>query len=160
VPWGEREERVIAAALAARVHHLNASEAESGEVERFCPYCGAHAPAGHFLTSDALLRIDIHARNLQSELRWRTLKVPLELLAANPHPTYMAVAPAELRLPRLRADWDDLARVLLPCCGEEQKVSDTWVGPIRCHHCGTAHLRSGPRDFGLEMALLRQWTSE
>jgi uncharacterized protein (UPF0212 family) len=160
VPWGAREEHVVAAALAARVHHVNASDAACGEVERHCPYCGASAPAAQFLTSDALLRIDVHARNLEAELRWRSLRTPLDLLAANPHPTYVPVPPAELQLPRLRADWDDLTRMLLPCCGEEQKVSDAWVGPVRCHHCGTAHLRSGPRDIGLEMALLKRWMAE
>ena len=160
VPWGVREEPVVAAALAARVPHLNAAEADGGVAERYCPYCGTHAPADHFLTSDALLRIDAHAHKLQSELRWRALRAPLDLLSANPRPTYVAVRPEEVRLPRLRADWDDLARMLVPCCGEEQKVSDAWVGPVRCHHCGTAHLRSGPRDVGLEMAMLRQWTSE
>lgn len=160
VPWGPREERVVAAALASRVQHANAIEADHGQVDRFCPYCAARAPAAHFLTSDALMRIDVHARNLQAEVRWRSLRAPFDMLAGNPRPTYVAVAPTEAKLPRLRADWDDLARILLPCCTEEEKVSDAWVGPIRCHHCGTAHLRSGPRDIGLEMAMLRRWVSD
>lgn len=160
VPWGAREERVVAAAFAARVRHLNAIDAERGDVERVCPYCAARAPADRFLTSDALLRIEVHAKNLHSELRWRALRAPLDRIAERPLPTYFPVPPEELRLPRLRADWDDLARVLLPCCGEEEKVSDAWIGPIRCHHCGTAHLRSGPRDAGLEMAMLLRWMEE
>jgi hypothetical protein len=157
VAWGAREERVVAAALGARVRHANAGES-CGGVQRSCPYCAAQAPADHFLTSDALLRIDAHAQRLLCEVRWRQLRAPLDMLAANPRPTYVPLPPSELRLPRLRADWDDLTRVLLPCCGEEQKVVDTFIGPIRCHFCGTAHLRAGARDFGLEMAFLRRWT--
>lgn len=160
VPWGPREARVVAAALAARVRHENAPVPHPADVERVCPYCASRAPADHFLTSDALQRIDVHAENLRAELRWRMLRAPLDLLAANPRPTYVALPPEEVRLPRLRADWDDLTRMLLPCCGEEQKVSDAWVGPIRCHLCGTAHLRYGQRDAGLEMAMLRQWYAQ
>ena len=159
VAWGAREEHVVAYALAARVEHLNASDADT-HLRRVCPYCATAAPADHFLTSDALQRIDAHARILENELRWRRMRAPLDMLAANPRPTYVAIAPAEEHVPRPRADWDDLTRVLLPCCGEEQKVSDAWVGPIRCHHCGTAHLRAGPRDVGLELALLKNWVSE
>lgn len=159
VPWNRREEQVVAAAMTSRVRHVNASECDA-EALRICPYCAAPAPADHFLTSDALQRIDAHARILQNDLRWRRMRAPFDMLAANPRPTFVAVAPAEERVPQPRADWDDLTRVLLPCCGVEQKVSDAWVGPIRCHHCGTAHLRAGPRDIGLEMALLRNWMSE
>jgi uncharacterized protein (UPF0212 family) len=157
VPWGAREERVVAGALAARVQHLNSAEVECGQVDRFCPYCGTSAPADRFLTSDALWRIEVHARNLEAELRWRVLRAPLDSIASNPRPTYVALAPPEVKLPRLRADWDDLTRVLLPCCGDEQKVSDAWMAPVRCHLCGTAHLRSGPRDVELELAQMRQW---
>jgi hypothetical protein len=52
-----------------------------------------------------------------------------------------------------------MIRIPLPCCGEEEKVSGGWIGPVRCHYCGLVHARDLTRDVGRELALLREWAS-
>jgi hypothetical protein len=159
VRWGGREAAVLAAALARRVTHGNWSEVDGPGARRFCPYCAGAAPAEDFYTADAKRHLDREARRLDATVTWHRMRLPHEWLGANPNVTFVPVPPADA-VPA-RPDWgDDLLRIALPCCGEEQKVTDAWLGPIRCHLCGTAHLRAGPRDIGLEMALLRQWAGE
>jgi hypothetical protein len=157
VQWTEREAAILAAALARRVAH--AGPAAEGGGPRFCPYCAAEAPAEEFYTQAAKARVDAEARQLDAELRWRRLHVAERWGASGratpppiPEPDPGAHAALEVA--------DDLLRIQLPCCGLDQKVTDAWLGPIRCHLCGTAHLRAGPRDIGLEMALLRQWAGD
>jgi hypothetical protein len=156
IRWSAREAAVVAASFARRVTEMDAGEAEPAPT-RHCPYCACEAPADAFLTSDVREQLDAQARRFEEEVRWRRLRLPLEWLGDNPRVTYVPVAPAPPSL-LLRPDHaDDLLRIALPCCGAEQKVTDAWLGPIRCHRCGVAHLRAGPRDIGLELALLRQW---
>jgi hypothetical protein len=158
IRWSEREAAVLAAALTRRVHHLNPGEASNRPI-RFCPYCACSASAEAFYTPEAARHLDDQARRLEAAVTWHRLRVPHERLAENPNVTYVTVEPdAAPAVPVDRGD--DLLRIALPCCGEEHAVTDAWLGPLRCHLCGTAHLRAGPRDVGLEMALLRQWAGE
>ena len=153
------EAATVAGALGRRVQHENGAEA-APPGPRTCPYCAFAAPAEEFLPPEVQRRLDEAARGLEAEVRSRRLRVPPEWIAENPRVDHGPVPPARLP-PTVRQDRpDDLVRIALPCCGEEQKVSDAWLGPIRCHLCGVAHLRAGPRDFGLELALLKQWAGE
>jgi hypothetical protein len=154
--WTASEARVLAAALTRRVQHLNALEAEPGG-PHFCPYCGCEAPADAFYTAEVQRHLDLTACALDAEVRWRSLRPR----AALRHPEDdVGGSPLDALLPPLGDGGEDLPRLALPCCGTEQKVSGAWLGPIRCHRCGVAHLRAGPRDIGLELALLRQWAGE
>jgi hypothetical protein len=159
VRWTERESTILAAALARRVAHAGPAPDPGGP--RFCPYCAAEAPAEEFYTQASKERVDAEARRVDAEVRWHRLHLPAEWGAPGPRasapPPVLSIDPPPWAA--LEAA-DDLLRIQLPCCGEEQKVTDAWLGPIRCHLCGTAHLRAGPRDIGLEMALLRQWAGE
>jgi len=76
-----RDARVVAAALARRVVHLNASEARPGDVPRHCPYCGARADAEAFWTEEHRAWLDREASSFERELRWRRLRAPLDHLA-------------------------------------------------------------------------------
>src|SRR6266487_3807041 len=64
-----RDARVVAAALARRVVHLNASEARPGDVPRHCPYCGARADAEAFWTEEHRAWVDREASSFERELR-------------------------------------------------------------------------------------------
>jgi hypothetical protein len=152
--WTEGEASVLAAALSRRVRHLNSREAEPGG-PRFCPYCACEAPADAFYTPEVRRRLDAAARALEEEVRWRSLRPARDALDGDPD-----ASPLDALLPPLDDAGEDLPLIPLPCCGAEQKVSGAWVGPIRCHLCAVAHLRAGPRDIGLELALLRQWAGE
>jgi hypothetical protein len=156
VRWSRREARVLASALARRVGHLNAGEAEAG-LPRHCPYCGARAEGEAWWTTEQLRWVEAQARGLDREVRWHALRAPLERPGANPRPTYVAIPPRPGRLPPLRDPAATLARVYLPCCGEELAVSTGWVGPVRCHLCGFVHERGAGRDIGVELARLRAW---
>jgi len=94
------------------------------------------------------------------EVRWRRLRAPFERLGAKPRPTYVPVQPSERSTAAPRDLPDDLVPVPLPCCGEEEKVSRGWVGPVRCHYCGFVQARELGRDIGMEIALLREWATE
>lgn len=154
VRWSEVEEQVLAAAMARRV--ATAGGEEPAPRRRFCPYCAAPAAAEAFFPAPIQRHLDTAARQITAEVESLRLRVPEEWLAANPR---AEPAAPSLELPSLppREYGADLFRIALPCCGDEQKVSDAWLGPVRCHLCGIAHLREGPRDFGLELALLKQW---
>jgi hypothetical protein len=157
--WNEREAGVLAAALSRRVQHLNPTDAAPSR-PRFCPYCACEAPADEFFTPEVQRHLDAAARRLDAEVRWRRVRLPLEWMRANPRVTSAPAAAAQPPPIPLADHADDLLRIALPCCGEEHKVSDAWLGPVRCHLCGIAHLRAGPRDIGLELAMLRQWAGE
>ena len=126
---------------------------------RTCPYCAARAPADEFLTDDVKRHLDGVARRLEAEVRAHRTAIPEAWAKENPRALRPPPPAGSSRRAPRREQPDDLLPIALPCCGDEQKVSDAWLGPIRCHRCGIAHLRAGPRDIGLEMALLRQWTS-
>ena len=152
-----RDARVIAAALARRIEHLNPDEAGSHPPARHCPYCGARASAEAWWTADQHAWFAVAARDLARELQWRRLITPLEHLGENPRPTYVVVAPRPAIRPAPRVGEDDLNAIPLPCCGEELKVSGDWTGPVRCHYCGFVHARGISRDAALELAQLRTW---
>jgi len=159
IRWSPRDAQALAAALAARLGHLNGGEAAAEGLVRHCPYCAAAAPPDAWWTKDQRRWFDEQARQLDDELRWRRLRLPLDTLAENPNPTYVTVAPRRAPPPELFADEDELITVPLPCCGEEIKVREGWIGPVRCHFCGFAHARHLSRDIGLELAQLRSWTA-
>jgi hypothetical protein len=152
-----RDARALALALVARVDHLNGEGEAPRGVVRHCPYCGARADPDAWWTLEQRRWLEQQARRLAGELRWRRLRAPLERLGDNPHPTYIPVLPAAAAADVPRLDLDDLVAVPLPCCGEEVKVSDAWIGPIRCHFCGLVHARDVRRDIGNELAFLRDW---
>jgi hypothetical protein len=157
--WSAREPAVLACAMARRVT-MNSGELEP-QPARVCPYCASSAAADRFLTPEIQRHLDGEARQLDEEVRRRRVRLPPEWLSENPRVS--SKDPALTARPRepLRRDPDgELCRIDLPCCGVEQKVSGAWVGPIRCHLCGIAHLRAGPRDIGLELALLKEWAEE
>jgi hypothetical protein len=154
---GRRDERVLAAAITRRADAIEAGLAPASP--RHCPYCGECDEAERFWTDEQLRWVDAHARRLADEVRWRRLRAPLERLAANPRPTYVLVFPPARPLPPPRDDPDDMTAIPLPCCGEEQKVSGGWIGPVRCHYCGCVHARDVARDIGMEIALLRKWVT-
>lgn len=156
VRWTRRDAHALAAALAIRVDHLNGAEATPG-LTRHCPYCGATGPPELWWTLAQHRWLEARAADLRDELRWRTLRVPLDALRENPRPTYVPVVPRRRRSPTAADDPDELEPVPLPCCGEEVKVSRGWIGPVRCHFCGFVHARSAARDIGLELAALREW---
>jgi hypothetical protein len=155
VRWGAREAAVLACAMARRVA-VDPTEAGTAPI-RFCPYCASPAPADRFFTPDVQRLLDAQARHLEDEVRWHRLRLRPAWTGEPAHPGPSPIAPAHGFAARPSPD-DELRRIALPCCGEDQKVSGAWFGPIRCHLCGIAHLRAGPRDFGLELALLKQWT--
>ncbi|HET9597163.1 MAG TPA: hypothetical protein VFP65_16365 [Anaeromyxobacteraceae bacterium] len=156
VRWTRREARLLAGALARRIDHLNAAEADDGP-PRHCPYCGLTASPQGWWLPDQLRWIDAQAGELRAEVRWRRMKAPLDRLAARPLPTYLPLAPGSREPPELAHAPPDLEVVPLPCCGEEIRVSPGWLGPVRCHLCGFIHARAAVRDIGLELALLRDW---
>lgn len=152
--WSAREPAVLACAMARRV--AMGSAEITAPPARFCPYCASSAAADRFFTPEIQRHLDTEARHLEEEVRWLRLRLPPEWLSENPGHSHEPLAPAPRGILRREQD-DDLCRIDLPCCGVEQKVSGAWVGPIRCHLCGIAHLRAGPRDIGLELALLKEW---
>jgi hypothetical protein len=154
--WSSQEASLLAAALTRRYPH---DEQPPACERRHCPYCAAAAAADEFFTDDVQRRLDLEASKVERAVRQRRLAVPAEWLAANPRATAPREGRDAPRLPLRPDPDDDLLCVALPCCGDEQKVSEAWVGPIRCHRCGIAHLRAGPRDIGVELALLREWAS-
>lgn len=160
VRWSAREAAVLACAMARRVA-VDADEA-GPPPNRFCPYCASSAPADRFFTPDVQHLLDAEARRLEDEVRWHRLRAPRawtgEHLDPSPIARGLAARPGSPGSPGSASSEDELHRIALPCCGEDQRVSGAWLGPIRCHLCGIAHLRAGPRDFGLELALLKQWT--
>jgi hypothetical protein len=156
VRWSRREARLLAHALALRVDHLNAAEADDGP-PRHCPYCGLVASPQVWWLPDQVGWIDAQAQQLHAEVRWRRMKPPLDRLATGPLPTYLPLQPGSHELPPLTHAPADLDPVPLPCCGEEIRVSPGWGGPVRCHLCGFVHARAAVRDIGLELALLRDW---
>lgn len=153
-----RDERVVAAAIAARA---GAAELTAGHAPpRHCPYCAEADEAEAFWTEEHLAWVEAQAQRLRNEVRWRRLRAPIEGRSRSERPTYLPLQPGG-RPPALPRDPpDDLVAVPLPCCGEEEKVSCAWVGPVRCHYCGFVHARDLQRDIGLELALLRDWTEE
>jgi hypothetical protein len=153
-----RDERVLAAAIARR-----ACAAEIGcasTLPRHCPYCGHAGDGEAFFTTEQLSWVEAQARRISDEVRWRRLRAPLDRLGQNPRPTYVPVERGEDQLAPPRDLPDDLIVVPLPCCGEEEKVSGGWRGPVRCHYCGFVHARDLGRDIGMEIELLREWTKE
>lgn len=162
VRWSAREAAVLACAMARRVA-VDADEAGTPPI-RFCPYCASSAPADRFFTSDVQRLLDAAARQLEDEVRWHRLQSPPAFTGEREHlgPSTIARGPTawpdSTGAAGTPGSDDELLRIALPCCGEDQRVSGAWLGPIRCHLCGIAHLSAGPRDFGLELALLKQWT--
>lgn len=156
--WSAREAAVLAGGMARRVNRLVA--VDGGELpRRHCPYCAAIAAADDFFTPAVQRHLDAEAERLDAEVRVHRFRLPPEWLGENPRAARGPIASSPPHA--LEPDHgDDLVRIALPCCNEEHKVSDAWLGPIRCHLCGVAHLRAGPRDIGLELALLKQWTGE
>jgi hypothetical protein len=155
--WSGREAHLLAAALGRRLEHDGDAESCA---PRFCPYCACTADADAFLTGDVQRQLDGEASRIAQEVRSRRLLLPAEWAGANPRARSHAATAPERRPPPRADPVDELLPIALPCCGEEQKVNSAWMGPIRCHLCGIAHLRAGPRDIGLELALLLQWTQE
>jgi hypothetical protein len=158
VRLSRRDEHVLASAIARRAHAVESSCLPTPP--RHCPYCGEEGAAEEFWTEEQLSWADAQARRLAREVRWRTLAAPLQRLGHNPRPTYIPVDPGERPPLAPRDPPDDLVAVPLPCCGEEQKVSGAWVGPVRCHYCGFIHARDLGRDIGMEIALLRAWAAD
>jgi hypothetical protein len=156
--WSAREAAVLAAGMARRVNLLGTFEGRELP-PRHCPYCAATAPAHEFFTPEVQRHLDAEAERLENEVRLHRFHLPDEWLGDNPRASSAPLAAAPPPPPR-PDHADDLVRIGLPCCNEEHKVSGAWLGPIRCHLCGVAHLRAGPRDIGLELALLKQWTGE
>jgi hypothetical protein len=156
--WSRRDAGVLAAALVGRLQHLNPAEADLGGSLRHCPYCGSTAPPAQWWTAELRQWFEAQARDLDQELRWRRLRVPLAGLGENPRPTHLTVPPRPDAPPIVRTDDEELVRVPLPCCGEECQVSDGWIGPVRCHFCGFVHARATQRDIGLELAQLTSWS--
>jgi hypothetical protein len=151
-----RDERVVAHAIAARAGVTDFGGAPPPP--RHCPYCGEADEAEAFWTDELLGWADAQARRLSNDVRRRRLRAPLA--RADARPTYVPLDPVD-RAPALPLDPpDDLVAVPLPCCGEEEKVSGAWIGPVRCHYCGFVHARDLGRDIGLELALLRDWAAE
>jgi hypothetical protein len=155
-----RDAGVLASALAGRIHHLNGTEADAAPVTRHCPYCGTTAPAESWWTEGQRRWFGAQARSLAEEIRWRWLQLPFELLGQNPRPTYVTVPPNLA----LEAEPDEelegeLTTVPLPCCGEEIRVTEAWVAPVRCHFCGLVHARRAVRDAWVELAQLRSWAT-
>lgn len=155
--WSRRDERVLAAALVGRLHHLNAGEVDPDGSLRHCPYCGSTAAPALWWTAEQRQWLEAQARDLDQELRWRRLRFPLESLRENPSPTYVAVRPFPEPPPTLLPDEEEMVHVPLPCCGEECQVAEGWFGPVRCHYCGFVHARAAQRDIGLELAQLTTW---
>jgi hypothetical protein len=150
-----RDERVLAFAMARRVNAFEAGEAVHPPPPRHCPYCGARDVAEAFWTREQHSWVEAQARGVSEEVRWRRLCAPLDRLAENPRLTYVPIPPGTRVPAPTRDDVDALRAMPLPCCGEEEKVSGRWIGPVRCHYCGFVHARDLERDIGLELALLR-----
>lgn len=157
VRWGRRDSRALASALSGRLGHLNRGEAGPAVTVRRCPYCAAAAAAEAWWTRKQRRWFERRVEEFARELRWRRMRVPLETLRDNPHPTYVVVPPPRSTEPAPVPDGDDLVTVPLPCCGEEVRIDVGWAGPVWCHFCGYVHTRSATRDAWRELAQLRSW---
>lgn len=121
-----------------KVSHQNGDELKASALTRHCPYCGARATEECWFTAEQRNWLDKRAETFGLELRYEQLAHVERTLAVNPSPTFLPVRPA---LPdcRLRPEPDDMRAVPLLCCGEEIKLSENWLGPVRCFLCGTEH---------------------
>lgn len=124
--------------VVGRTVHQNGHEAREAPQQRFCPYCGARAPADAWFTAEQRAWLDKRADTLGLEVRYEQLAHIERTLADNPGPTFLPVRP-EMPECRLRPERDDMRCVPLLCCSEELKISDNWLGAVRCFYCGWEH---------------------
>lgn len=132
------------ARLSEKIAHANAHEAAWPEPLRHCPYCRTTAPADRWFTAEQRAFLDQRGETLGQEVRYEQLAHVQKTLAVNPSPTYLPVRP-EKPTAAVPADPDDMQRLALFCCLEEMKVSERWLGSVRCFWCGTEH------EFGLAL---------
>lgn len=124
--------------MAARLAHANREEAQWPLERRTCPYCGAEADDDAWFTAEQRAFLDDRAQSLGLEVRYEQLAHVERTLPSNPSPTFLPVRPAP-RDQALRAEPDDMRVVPLLCCREELKVSESWLGTVRCFYCGLEH---------------------
>jgi uncharacterized Zn-finger protein len=97
----------------------------------FCPYCGRQAQASRWLTKSQVKftknLVANHVEQRKSHVGFKSLN----LLAFR---TQSDVAHAGMSEP------NDMARVDMVCHPRESiKISEEWIGNVRCPRCGTAH---------------------
>ena len=124
--------------VVGKVSHENAHEALCALEQRCCPYCGAGALDDAWFTAEQRAWLDKRAETLLLEVRYEQLAHVERTLADNPSPTFLPVRP-EMPDCTLRPERNDMRLVPLLCCGEELKVSESWLGPVRCFFCGREH---------------------
>lgn len=124
--------------MAARLAHANREEAQWPLERRTCPYCGAEADDDAWFTAEQRAFLDDRAQSLGLEVRYEQLAHVERTLPSNPSPTFLPVRPAP-RDQALRAEPDDMRVVPLLYCREELKVSESWLGTVRCFYCGLEH---------------------
>ncbi|MBI5546696.1 MAG: hypothetical protein HY901_22665 [Deltaproteobacteria bacterium] len=132
------EGMLVFARLASQVTHANREEADWPEVVRFCPYCGFAATDERWFTAEQRAFLDKRGEVLEQELRFEQLAHVERTLSVNPGPTFLPVRPERLAA-TLAAEPNDMRVLPLFCCHEEIKVSEGWLGAVRCFFCGTEH---------------------
>lgn len=127
------EDHVVQATLMSMLQHANASELPELP-QRFCPYCGGQSPAQTFLTGAQRGHIEGWANALTGLIRYERLRLPTAHLSQNPFVTYLPVEPPMV-VEKMPPEPDDMSRVVLMCCGEEQKLLSDWNTEFFCHYC-------------------------
>lgn len=130
--------RMVFRRVASRLAHANGEEAQWPLERRTCPYCGAEADDDAWFTAEQRAFLDGRAKALGLEVRYEQLAYLERTLAAKPSPAHLSVRPSTQERP-LRAEPDDMRVVPLLCCREELKVSESWLGSVRCFYCGLEH---------------------
>lgn len=97
----------------------------------FCPYCGHQAQSSCWLTKAQVkftkILVARHVEQRKSHVGFKSLN----LLSFR---TQFDVAHAGMSEP------NDMARVEMECHPLESiKISEEWIGNVRCPRCGTAH---------------------